>query len=166
MNDNNRAKAAQAPAATTPATTTPATTTPATTTPATTTPATTTPSAEAAAAEIVTRNLPTLMPPVDVIEDASGITLMADVPGVPRDKLTLRVEADQLCIEGELVVPVPPGMDASYAEVQRSRYRRTFTLSKELDADKIGAELANGVLTLRIPKSAYAQPRRIPIAGA
>jgi hypothetical protein len=79
------------------------------------------------------------------------------------EAFTLRVEADQLCIEGDLSMPMPPNLETGYAEVQRSRFRRTFTLSKELDAEKIGAELSNGVLRLRIPKVAYAQPRRIPI---
>ena len=46
------------------------------------------------------------------------------------------------------------------------RYRRTFTLSKELDADKVGAELAKGVLRLRIPKAEHAQPRRIEVKVA
>ena len=104
-----------------------------------------------------------LLPPVDVIEDAAGITLYADLPGVPRDKLNLRVEADQLDIEAEMVLPVPEGMQPSHAEVTLSRYRRTFTLSKELDADKVSAELAQGVLRVRIPKAAHAQPRRIEV---
>ena len=119
--------------------------------------------AAAQTSDAASRAIPTLIPPVDVIEDSTGITLIADVPGVSREKLTLRVEADQLCIEGDLSMPMPPHLEAGYAEVQRARFRRTFTLSKELDADKIGAELSNGVLRLRIPKVAYAQPRRIPI---
>ena len=104
-----------------------------------------------------------LLPPVDVVEDATGITLYADLPGVPRDKLDLRVEGDQLNIEAELALPVPQGMTASHAEVGRSHYRRAFTLSKELDPDKVSAELAHGVLRLRIPKAEHAQPRRISV---
>jgi HSP20 family molecular chaperone IbpA len=110
-----------------------------------------------------TRREPTLLPPVDVIEDATGITLYADLPGVPRDKLNLRVEGDQLAIEAELVIPLPQGMEPSHAEVQYSRYRRHFTLSNELDADKVGAELSHGVLRVRIPKAEHAQPRRIAV---
>ena len=45
----------------------------------------------------------TLLPPVDVIEDGTGITLYADLPGVPRDRLGLRVEGDRLTIEAEMV---------------------------------------------------------------
>jgi len=104
-----------------------------------------------------------LLPPVDVVEDATGITLYADLPGVPRDKLDLRVEGDQLNIEAELALPVPQGMTASHAEVGRSHYRRAFTLSKELDPEKVSAELNQGVLRVRIPKAEHAQPRKISV---
>ena len=106
---------------------------------------------------------PALLPPVDVIEDASGITLYADLPGVPKDKLDVHVEADTLTISGETDVPMPQGMAATHAEVNLPRYRRTFTLSKELDPEKLSAELKNGVLRLRIPKRAEVQPRKIEV---
>ena len=105
----------------------------------------------------------TLTPPVDVIEDSSGITLYADLPGVPRDKLHLNVESDLLTIEGEIDLSVPEGLQSSHTEVGLGRFHRTFTLSKELDTEKISAELAQGVLTLRIPKAEHAQPRRISV---
>ena len=109
------------------------------------------------------RQEPALLPPVDVIEDATGITLVADLPGVPRDRLNLRVEGDQLAIEAEVVLPAPEGVQPLHAEVTLSRYRRTFTLSKELDADLVSAELEQGVLRVRIPKAQHAQPRRISV---
>ncbi len=104
-----------------------------------------------------------LLPPVDVIEDNTGITLYADLPGVPRDRLSLRVEGDQLTVEAEMVLALAQGLQPGHAEVQHSRYRRTFTLSKELDADKVSAELSHGVLRVRIPKAEHAQPRRIAV---
>ena len=107
-----------------------------------------------------------LMPPVDVIEDSTGITLYADLPGVPKEKLNLHVEADTLTIEGDVAFKTPDGMEASYAEVSVPRFRRVFTLSKELDTAKVAAELNQGVLTLRIPKAEHAQPRRIEIRAA
>lgn len=109
------------------------------------------------------RREPALLPPVDVVEDATGITLYADLPGVPKDKLNLRVEGDTLSIDAELVLPLPQGMEPSHAEVQLARYRRAFTLSKELDPTKVGAELNHGVLRVRIPKAEHAQPRRIQV---
>ena len=105
----------------------------------------------------------TLMPPVYVIEDGNGITLYADLPGVPKEKLSLHVEADTLTIEGEVALDIPEGMEASHAEVSLPRYRRVFTLSKELDSGKVGAEFVNGVLKLRIPKAEHAQPRKIEV---
>jgi HSP20 family protein len=106
---------------------------------------------------------PALLPPVDVFEDASGITLYADLPGVPKDKLTLHVEADTLTIEGDVILDIPEGMEATHSEVNLPRYRRVFTLSKELDSEKVAAEFNNGVLKLRIPKAEHAQPRKIEI---
>jgi len=107
-----------------------------------------------------------LLPPVDVIEDATGITLYADLPGVPRELLHLRVEGDQLTIEGEIRLPVAQGVESTHAEVTLPRYRRAFTLSKELDAGNVNAELSQGVLRVRIPKAAHAQPRRIEVRVA
>lgn len=106
---------------------------------------------------------PTLLPPVDVIEDAEGITLYADLPGVPKDKLNLHVEADTLTIEADIQLEIPAGMESTCAEVSLPRYRRVFTLSKELDSGKVSAEFAQGVLRLRIPKAAHAQPRKVEI---
>ncbi len=106
---------------------------------------------------------PALMPAVDVIEDGAGITLLADLPGVPKDKLALHVDGDSLTIEGEILLAMPEGMEPSHAEVGLPRYRRVFSLSKELDSEKIAAEFSQGVLKLRIPKAEHAQPRRIEV---
>lgn len=104
-----------------------------------------------------------LTPPVDVTEDSGGITLHADLPGVSNDKLRLQVEADTLTIDAEVGLTLPEGLQTSHTEVGVGRFHRSFTLSKELDTEKISAQLANGVLTLRIPKAQHAQPRRISI---
>nr|WP_261378785.1 Hsp20/alpha crystallin family protein [Cupriavidus gilardii] len=103
------------------------------------------------------------MPRVDVSEDATGITLVADLPGVPRDALQVRVDNDSLTIEGEIRQQMPEGLEPVYAEVQVARYKRVFTLSRELDSGAIDAALKDGVLNLRIPKQAHAQPRRIEV---
>jgi len=104
-----------------------------------------------------------LMPPVDVVEDASGITLQADLPGVARDKLNLQVHAGRLTIEADIGLALPEGLQSSHTEVGLGRYRRTFTLSPELDTEKIAAELNNGVLKLTTPKADHAKPRRINV---
>jgi HSP20 family molecular chaperone IbpA len=107
-----------------------------------------------------------VLPAVDVFEDASGITLLADMPGVPKENLDVKVEGDALLIEGRVQQPTPDGLEAVYAEIRVPRFRRTFTLSRELDTARIEANLRDGVLTLRIPKQAHAQPRRIAVNSA
>jgi HSP20 family molecular chaperone IbpA len=104
-----------------------------------------------------------MVPRVDVLEDESGITLLADLPGVPREQLELKVEGETLLIEGTVAAPTPEQLEPLYAEVRLPRYRRAFTLSRELDANAIQAQLRDGVLQLRIPKQAHAQPRRIEV---
>ena len=121
---------------------------------------------EAAAATTAPKNSAAeaaLLPAVDVIEDATGITLYADLPGVTKETLALDVERDTLTIEGRVQLTLPEGMAASHVEVDRAVYRRVFTLSKELDSQKVSAELSQGVLKLRIPKAEHAQPRRIEV---
>ncbi|HSI60395.1 MAG TPA: Hsp20/alpha crystallin family protein [Ideonella sp.] len=104
-----------------------------------------------------------MLPRVDVLEDDTGITLLADLPGVPREQLELKVEGDTLLIEAAIATPAPERLEAVYAEVRLPRYRRAFTLSRELDTGRIEANLKDGVLKLRIPKQAHAQPQRIAV---
>ena len=106
---------------------------------------------------------PATIPNVDVVEDDAGIAIVADLPGVSKDKLSLRIEGETLQIEGEMASDAPEGMEAIYAEVRVPRYRRAFTLSRELDTGKIDASLRDGVLNLRIPKAEHAQPKRIEV---
>jgi len=103
------------------------------------------------------------LPRVDIVEDETGITLWADLPGVPKEGLTVSVEGETLTIEGEVRLSTPEGLEPLYAEVRAPRFARQFTLSRELDAQGIEAKLADGVLQLRIPKVRHAQPRRIAV---
>lgn len=109
------------------------------------------------------RDAPTMIPAVDVFEDDTGITLFADLPGVPKDRLAVRVDGDGLLIDGEVSLDAAENATPAYVEVRAPRYRRAFTLSRELDTTKSVAAFKDGVLHLRIPKAEHAQPRRIPI---
>jgi HSP20 family molecular chaperone IbpA len=110
-----------------------------------------------------TRDTRALLPRVDVLEDTAGITLLADLPGVSKDRLELKVEGDTLLIEGAVGTPMPAQMQSVYAEIRVPRYRRAFTLSRELDTARIEASMKDGVLNLRIPKQEHARPRRIEV---
>ena len=106
---------------------------------------------------------PSLLPPVDIIEDEAGITLTADLPGVSRDRLDVRVESGHLLIEGDIAVASPGDLNVMYAEVRGGSYRRSFALSNELDPAKVEANLKDGVLVIRIPRTEQARPRRIEV---
>lgn len=105
----------------------------------------------------------TLVPQVDVFEDSTGVTLLADVPGVRKDGLDIRVDGCNLSLEGQVFDDAAPTGDTVFAEMRAPRYRRAFTLSERLDTGAIDAQLKDGVLRLRIPKLAEAQPRRIEV---
>jgi HSP20 family protein len=104
-----------------------------------------------------------MVPPADVFEDAEGITLQIDVPGVAKDRLNVQANKNTLLIEGNVRIDMPQGMAALYADVRSTRYRRSFVLSDELETEKTEASLKDGVLTVRIPKRAELRPRRIEV---
>ena len=81
-----------------------------------------------------------------------------------RDRLGIKVTGDNLLIEAAASAPVGGDMELLYGEVQSLQYRRSFTLSRELDPGKIEARLTDGVLRLRIPKAEAARPRRIEVS--
>ena len=105
----------------------------------------------------------TIAPAVDIYEDSQGVTLWADLPGVTRDKLDVRVHDGNLAIEAEAVVPTPANLRLQHAEVREPRFARTFTLSPDFDTSKIEANLKDGVLKLTIPRRDEARPRRIEV---
>ena len=105
----------------------------------------------------------TITPPVDIFEDGQAVTLWADLPGVTKDKLDVRVHDGNLSIEAEAVVPTPANLRLQHAEVREPRFARTFTLSPDFDTSKIEASLQDGVLKLTIPRREEARPRRIEV---
>jgi HSP20 family molecular chaperone IbpA len=104
-----------------------------------------------------------MIPPVDIFEDSTGITVQADMPGVSKERLEVHIDNETLSIEGRADIQMPEGMEALYADVRSTHYRRNFSLSRELDGDKAEASLKDGVLTLRIPKREQYQPRKIEV---
>ena len=107
-----------------------------------------------------------IRPAVDIFEDETGITVHADMPGVAKDRLDIQVDAEGLSIAGDVAIPLPEAMEAVHADVRSRRYERSFSLSRELDAEHIDASLKDGVLTLRIPKHEEHKPRKIEVHTA
>ena len=112
-----------------------------------------------------TKPVATILPDVDVWEDAAGITLRADLPGVSNKGLNVRVDNDTLLIDGDASLDIPEGMEAVYAEMRIPHFRRNFALSRELDTARIDAKLKDGVLTVTIPKAESAKPHRIEVSS-
>jgi HSP20 family protein len=104
-----------------------------------------------------------LRPPVDIFEDSDGLTLLADLPGVSKERLDVRVERSTLILEGGVEIALPEHLQAVYADIRSTHYQRRFALSEELEAERIEASLKDGVLTVRIPKRAESKPRRIEV---
>ncbi|MDB5805348.1 MAG: heat shock protein Hsp20 [Betaproteobacteria bacterium] len=104
-----------------------------------------------------------LLPAVDIIEDQTGITLTADVPGVSKDNLNVRVEGGHLLIDAGISISVPDDLNVLHAEVRGGSYHRSFALSSELDTAAVEASLKDGVLTIRVPRTDRAKPRRIEV---
>jgi len=103
-----------------------------------------------------------LAPAVDIYEKDAGLTLVADMPGVAKDGLDIRVKDGVLTIIGE-IAPAKKRADPTYQEYEIASYFREFILSDEVDADKISAELKHGVLTVQLPKAERAKPRKVEV---
>ena len=104
-----------------------------------------------------------IRPMVDIFETEDGITLQADMPGVSKEGLNLRVEGMNLLVEGTIGIMPEKPMSALYADIRSTQYRRNFVLGNELETSRIDANLRDGVLTIRIPKRAELRPRKIEL---
>ncbi|MBM4442073.1 MAG: Hsp20/alpha crystallin family protein [Candidatus Rokubacteria bacterium] len=102
----------------------------------------------------------TVAPPVDIYETDDAFVLLADMPGVAPAGLDVVAERDELIISGQVEAL---GADPDYQEFELAGYRRAFTLTEDLDTERITAALKDGVLRVEIPKSPRVQPRKIPV---
>jgi HSP20 family molecular chaperone IbpA len=120
--------------------------------------------AEAAAEP--TRNVPVWRPLADVVETAEGIVLMMEMPGVAAEDVDITLERRVLTVRGRGSSPQPDGFRLVHMEFEPGDFERSFVLSEDFDAGRIEAELKHGVLTLRLPRAAEAQPRKIQVKAA
>ena len=93
-----------------------------------------------------------LIPPADIFEDADGISVVLDMPGVAKDRLNVKADGNGLVVEGEAKIPMPEGMEPIYADIRSTHYRRSFGLTSELDTGQTEAALKDGVLTIDLSK--------------
>jgi HSP20 family molecular chaperone IbpA len=105
-----------------------------------------------------------VVPPVDIYETTEGLVVKADLPGVDKDGLDVRVENGLLTIRGKAAHEAPG--DSVYREYELVNFFRQFELNERVDQSKISADLKHGVLTLNLPKAEEAKPRQIEVKVA
>jgi HSP20 family protein len=102
-----------------------------------------------------------MRPPVDIYETPDALMLMADMPGVSRENLEVRVDEDVLTIQGKATHAVPG--DPIYREFDLTSFFRQFEIGEEIDSEKINADLKYGVVSLRLPKQERSKQRHIEV---
>ena len=102
-------------------------------------------------------------PAVDIFENEKDITLLADMPGVKAEGLNIDIREGTLTLDGDVQSPEGADEDDIFREYPTGKYYRQFTLSQVIDQGKIGAELKDGVLRLKLPKVEAATPRKIAV---
>ena len=100
-------------------------------------------------------------PPVDIYETQNSLVLLADMPGVPKENLDVRVDQNTLTIQGKAQHLVKG--EPIYREIELTGFFRQFEISEEIATDKINAELKYGVLTLNLPKAEKAMQKKIEV---
>lgn len=110
-----------------------------------------------------TRAARVYVPNADIIEKKDHLLLFADMPGVDEGSVDITLEKNVLTIYGKVEPEKHENHRLVHAEYGEGDYRRAFTLSDEIDREKIHASVKNGVLKLVLPKAEAAKTRRIPI---
>jgi len=103
------------------------------------------------------------IPTSDVYETSEALMVVMEVPGVERNNIEVALENDVLRVEAKIDFSRYKGLEPVYTEYNVGHYARSFALSGGLDQNKIKAELQDGVLSIALPKTAEARPRRIAI---
>lgn len=103
------------------------------------------------------------MPLVDILEKADEIILKADIPGTRPENIDVNFEDGVLTIYAKVEPRQQPGTQYLLREYGVGDYHRCFQVSEAIDASRITAEYTDGVLTLHLPKSEAARPRKIPV---
>jgi len=101
-------------------------------------------------------------PPANIAATANEYVLEVEMPGVTKEGLEVTVEGNELTIIGRRKMDFPDG-ELCYCESSQADFRRLFELGPDVDTSKINAEMNQGVLRLRLPKSERAKPKQIEV---
>jgi len=103
-----------------------------------------------------------IAPPASVTDSAEGYTLEIEMPGVKKDGLDISFENNELTIIGRRSLPAVEGT-LIHRESRPENFRRTFELDPSIDANKIGAKIDQGLVTLTLPKAEHVKPRKVTV---
>ncbi|MGV8056945.1 MAG: Hsp20/alpha crystallin family protein [Smithellaceae bacterium] len=112
------------------------------------------------------RNIKTFVPRVDIYETKDALFLIADMPGTDEKSVDVELEKNILTITGRVNIDEAKDKSIVYSEYEIGDYERTFTLSDEIDREKIFATVKSGVLRLELPKAEKVKPKKIAIKAA
>jgi HSP20 family protein len=104
------------------------------------------------------------LPTADIFETERSLTVVLEMPGVKKENIDVNVDDGILKIDGKIDFSKYEGLRPVYTEYNIGHYTRSFRLSSAIDQTKISAEMKDGVLTVVLPKSERAQPRRIDVS--
>lgn len=110
-----------------------------------------------------TRSGRTFLPATDIVETENEIILYSDMPGVDEKSLDITLENRLLTIQGNVATSEEDNLEPVYTEFQVGDYYRSFTLSDDIDREKIQAKLKDGVLKLVLPKAETVKARKITV---
>ena len=106
---------------------------------------------------------PIFRPDIDILERSDGYVIYADLPGVDDQSVDVRLEQGTLTLDAQLATLPGEGWEPLRTEYRFGSYHREFRISEGIDEGGVSAKMSNGVLELRLPKSAERQPRAIPV---
>lgn len=113
-----------------------------------------------------TRTEPVYTPPTDIIETASGVQMVLDMPGADPDSLDVTLDNRVLRISARSASSAPEGYALLHAEYRDGNYERSFMVSEPIDTAKIEAVFKDGVLRLTLPKAAPSPAAKISVKAA
>lgn len=113
-----------------------------------------------------TRAEQVFVPQADIYETQNDIFVVADMPGVDEKSVDITLEKNVLTINGFVELQEPDNYDLAYGEYETGHFERRFTLSNEINRDKIEATVKDGVLRLQLPKAKEAKARKIAVKAA
>jgi HSP20 family protein len=101
---------------------------------------------------------------VDIFEDDEALTIVADMPGVPSESVSIDLQDDVLTLTGIPSLALPEKEEFVLQEFDTGKYFRQFRLSEVIDQANVKAKLDQGVLRVTLPKIGPAKPRKITIS--